>query len=371
MDILIISKILAIALMFFLTLFFGLIPIKVRNFFVNNQRLSEREAKIGLSSCLCFGAGVLFATVFLHIFPESKEAFIHIIIQKKIRQTNYPIAELTFCSGFFLIYVIEEIAHWWARDSHFGHVHSESTFDGQESAVANRNSETNQNYYSEDASIAENAYLCQSEESIQNREVIENKTNSLRESSNKTKLFIFRSILVVSALSLHGCFEGLVIGLEGSVFGVWSFFLAICLHKLVIAFSIGMELLEVGIKTKLYFVHMIGFSLAAPLGAMIGLLLYNTLSENSDFGMVAIAILQAISGGTILFVVFCEVLERERAKDEGKIFRFLALATGFVVMACMQMLNETELSGDKGHSNITSSIDNNFYIFTRLYNVTP
>ena len=52
-----------------------------------------------------------------------------------------------------------------------------------------------------------------------------------------------RTFFVVVALSFHSVIEGMTLGLEEDDTGIWMSFLAISLHKFVIAFSVGVELL--------------------------------------------------------------------------------------------------------------------------------
>ena len=52
-----------------------------------------------------------------------------------------------------------------------------------------------------------------------------------------------RTFFVVAALSFHSVIEGMTLGLEDDSIGIWMSFLAISLHKFVIAFSVGVELL--------------------------------------------------------------------------------------------------------------------------------
>ena len=47
---------------------------------------------------------------------------------------------------------------------------------------------------------------------------------------------------MVTSLSFHSVIAGLTLGLEKETSGVWINFAAIALHKFVIAFSVGVEL---------------------------------------------------------------------------------------------------------------------------------
>ena len=53
---------------------------------------------------------------------------------------------------------------------------------------------------------------------------------------------LLRTAFVVASLSFHSVIAGLTLGLEKETSGVWINFGAIALHKFVIAFSVGVEL---------------------------------------------------------------------------------------------------------------------------------
>ena len=57
-------------------------------------------------------------------------------------------------------------------------------------------------------------------------------------------LSLIRTFFVVSALSFHSVVEGLALALEDEVAGVWVNFGAMAMHKFVIAFSLGVELVS-------------------------------------------------------------------------------------------------------------------------------
>lgn len=75
------SKIVSMTLLGVLSLFFGLIPLKIQKRLmqtrddtsVTEQKRQHRRRKLIVSCLLCFGAGVLMATVFLHMMPETRE----------------------------------------------------------------------------------------------------------------------------------------------------------------------------------------------------------------------------------------------------------------------------------------------------------
>ena len=68
-------------------------------------------------------------------------------------------------------------------------------------------------------------------------------------------------------------------------------------------------------KRILIVAYMATFSLMTPLGIGIGAALTETVSEGNDGSRtVPVAVLQGLAAGTLVYVVFFEILEKERAK---------------------------------------------------------
>lgn len=65
--------------------------------------LTRQRWPLFLSCLLCWGGGVLIATSLLHMLPEARE-------------TLPGYAELAFCGGFFLIYLVDELVHFFCGD---------------------------------------------------------------------------------------------------------------------------------------------------------------------------------------------------------------------------------------------------------------
>ena len=76
-----------------------------------------------------------------------------------------------------------------------------------------------------------------------------------------------------------------------------------------------------GLKKALIFAYMGIFSLITPVGIAIGILLIESKkgSENEAESSVAAAILNALAAGTLVYVVFFEILEKERQKKENNV----------------------------------------------------
>ena len=141
----------------------------------------------------------------------------------------------------------------------------------------------------------------------------------------------------VTFCSLHAVFEGIALGLTASESSVWYLFFAIASHKFVISFCVGMQFvssgkycnlfqksrssfnvvnifLSKGIKTVLTIAFIATFSIISPIGAGIGIAVSETVTSEASLQTSAVTVLQGLATGTLLYVVFFEVIEKERLK---------------------------------------------------------
>lgn len=146
-----------------------------------------------------------------------------------------------------------------------------------------------------------------------------------------------RGLLIVMALSVHELFEGLAVGLEDEPSNVWYMFGSVAAHKLVIAFCIGVELMVHKTKTWLMLVYIFIYAIVSPLGIGIGILVSNN-GENDGY-LIASVILQGLASGTLLYVIFFEIL----AKHKEGIVQFIAVVIGFFLMFGLKFVGKFTL----------------------------
>lgn len=149
----------------------------------------------------------------------------------------------------------------------------------------------------------------------------------------------FRGFFTVLALSFHAVFEGLAVGLENEVSNVWYLFLAIATHKFVISFCVGVDLISTRTKTVLVMLYLGTFAFVTPLGIGIGIALSNDPTTSGT--ELSTVILQGMAAGTLLYVVFFEVLQRERANEQSGILKLVAIMAGFGVMFALQFISKS------------------------------
>ncbi len=136
-----------------------------------------------------------------------------------------------------------------------------------------------------------------------------------------------RAYLLLVALSFHSLFEGLAIGLQQELGQLISLFLAVIVHKAVMAFSLGLTLAQASLSVKQYLISCLIFSIASPIGMGLGIGLADMPpSLNGD---IANSVLQGIAGGTFLYITFFEVLPHELNQPKNRLPKLFFVLLGF------------------------------------------
>lgn len=147
-----------------------------------------------------------------------------------------------------------------------------------------------------------------------------------------------RCIVVVAAFSFHAIIEGLTIGLKKSISEIWYMFIANSIHSATILFCFGLELLLGKAPFKCILIVMILLAMASPAGVVLGLLV--TLKSNLDTiaKCLSTVLLEGLSAGTILYIIFFEILNREKERRVHRLSRACFIIGGFSMMALLQAL---------------------------------
>jgi len=125
-------------------------------------------------------------------------------------------------------------------------------------------------------------------------------------------------------------------GLTDNPKSVWLLFIAISAHKYVISFCISMQFVTSGLPPLLSIIYFSTFALISPVGAGIGILISETVKSEAETQTVAVTVLQGLATGTLLYVVFFEVIEKERLKGTTGMVQVTFVLLGFVCMLGME-----------------------------------
>lgn len=388
---LITAKATAMVVLFFATMLFGLLPFQLSKWFKWFETDPQQPGRIGgartsivISLLLCFGGGVLLATTFLHLLPEVTESIGALQSSGKLPEFKFHFAEMLMCIGFFTMYFVEELVHMCMHSREHSHLGSRKSSDAnsedafrrgksiRHSAIM-RNSRVGVTGGGGDSSEQSSPHSAESgiatvdlrNGSLSTADLITNDVENLKNgksasdsmrrihksmnaghqhmhghthmpSINEDDMLVssLRGLLVVLALSVHELFEGMAVGLEAAPSKVWYMLGAVSAHKLVLAFCVGVELLVTRTKKCLAITYILTFAAVSPLGIGIGILVSG--GGESGFGNVSAAILQGLASGTLLYVVFFEIL----SKDRSGLARYTAVLVGFFVMFGLQFLSE-------------------------------
>ncbi|OQR70473.1 zinc/iron transporter-like [Tropilaelaps mercedesae] len=174
---------------------------------------------------------------------------------------------------------------------------------------------------------------------------------------DKVPALTFGGVLIVVALSFHSVFEGLSLGLQSSASKTWIMLLAIALHKLVISFVLGFELCTSGVKKvsvrsglsqffvvthvnedvsslkSAVLVYVVIFSVMSPFGAFMGIMTQHHFEET-----LVVTVLNGIAAGTLLYVTFFEVLQKQKNLSLHGMFQLTAVILGFSLMLALELM---------------------------------
>lgn len=284
------AKILAMVVLGGGSFLIGMLPAMI------NRRYQARYPLL-FTFMLCFGAGVLIATSIVHILTE---------VQESLPGSG----SVYFCGGFFLMYVVDVVFHVFFDDSP-GHSHSASR-------------QTNGSYgtvESERESLLAPAAA-----------------DGAGEIANNSSTGKFGLLF---ALSLHSFLEGSAIGVQDTSAKVLLLITAVACHKYVVGFSLGIEVCSGHSNRRSMLRTLLISMLIFSLGSMFGIALGMALVDFKElWSSATVPILQAVAGGTLLYITLSEVLPREKSKFHQRskwaiVLQFLACLLGFILMTIL------------------------------------
>lgn len=343
----------ALIIIFLVTFFGTLLPIKVTKYF-------ERQGRKGLvliSYMMCFGGGVFFAIYLLHMSPDVHQIMNYAIIQPY--HITYPLTELIISAGFFIMLFMEKIIQKASKKSS---PNSEpvpkttyvevSKGDGDAPELGNGDVRR------PSLKMALNTSLpLLSPDSPPMLQMQDKNTNSNGNAVKKSNDFeighshlaghsddhnmrMTRSLVLLMALSLHHIFEGMTVGLKHTEMGVWNMCIAIVSHEVVVGFSLGLQLLRSYNTVKKVVIAALLCALMTPLGVIIGMSVMETGGEGNMSLDAANGILQGIATGVFIYVTFFEILYGEITQHDTNMTKLFFFLMGFMCMALLGLIPE-------------------------------
>ena len=157
------------------------------------------------------------------------------------------------------------------------------------------------------------------------------------------------------------CFTNFL-GLQENNSDVWKLFAAVIVHDIAIQFCIGTEMitmrtkkLQVGKNSDIYlpilllhtsydilfqiFLYMFTLAGITSLGIIIGMVITDyAATDDSGLQTLIVGLLQGLAGGTLLYITFYELLDKEKLAKLGLsgLGGCLLLILGFALMAGLE-----------------------------------
>lgn len=330
------TKLLAALILFIATILCGYLPIKI---LLN---------KTFIQHAMFLGGGVLLATAFCHLIPEAHDNYKLFGAELTDADSDVPYVELVLCCGFFFMYLVEQLLVKFINS----HAHKHSDNDHQSSTNSSGGPVQIQQVVSTTAS---------GEQLVIGIGPLDSQSNGVGSSTigasslgnlstaptlangRASELYKFlRGLLIISAFGAHSIFDGVAIGSQDTIEKVWTVFIAISCHKLIIAAVVGLELFVATLESQLWtVVHLLIFSLMSPIGIVLVVLAQNSLHLNANHP--AMILLQSFATGTLLYIVFIEILqpkEDQMYENRNKLGKSFSLICGFALMLLVLTLIE-------------------------------
>lgn len=166
--------------------------------------------------------------------------------------------------------------------------------------------------------------------------------------------YVIENFLLILAFSCHSLFDGISIGVQESEKEIWTMLIAILSHKLLIAFILSFQIYEkcqyktidptsmklvqkpIKFAKLILWIFSTLFALMSPLGIIIVIFMNNITSDQNRLDII---ILAAVSAGTILYIVFLEIIDKLHSRTHiNGIVQWIALAIGFLIMNIISQL---------------------------------
>ncbi|XP_065345004.1 zinc transporter ZIP2-like [Cloeon dipterum] len=351
---LLIARISVMILLPAITFVLGMMPTWLSQIFKWDKKvingLQGKRAQFIFSKLLCFAGGVLLATVFMHLLPDLRDDCIEQVEIGNLPDLGpaIPWAELFLSIGFFFVYFVEETAHafvhWQSKAKHPGPIQPTAPTpcieEIQQNITGIRDLDENEEKEKVAIDIEEKKHDSNGHSHSNGHGHShggEGHSHIPVSVDSETVVSNVRNILTVMALSFHCIFEGIAVGMEETAAEVWYLFGAISTHKFVIAICVGIEMLASKTKTTLVYIYIFIFGFVSLIGIVAGWLIAETGAEGADKNAATVT-MQGMAAGTIVYVTFFEILQREKSNNQNGFLQLGAILLGFIGMVGMMSL---------------------------------
>lgn len=313
-------KCVGILVMMGLTTVFCLLPYKTYSC-EHRQRL--------VSFANCFGGGVLFGTIFLHLIPEVSYQWSE-YLEKVGTEAPLPVAESLEVLGFCLILFIETLFEQLSIRKLKRGVFAE---DCEKCEKKHNNLHKLQNISPDECNVPEQEILSP------DKDVLISAANTAKRCVVMNNMNQTHNVwILLASLFLHSLFEGMAVGVETQAQTVIGLIGAVLIHKCAIALTLGSRLISQYVPLKKGIVFAVLLAVGTPLGVVLGTGLQAELTGTTL--LVVVATIQALATGIFLYITFAEILFEELKKKKDMKYKIPCIVLGIVIIGSATLLHD-------------------------------
>ncbi|ROT68514.1 zinc transporter ZIP1, partial [Penaeus vannamei] len=247
-----------LVVMFVMTFVCSMIPVifvkRIQHTHDSGQR-SKYQTWLSLMSCSA--GGVFMGTCIMDLFPDVQQQ-IEVLLDQSSVTSSFPVAEFIVLFGFLLVLTMEQIVLDYKETSllrrpaeaeallgepnerrrNLQQQHSLSGITDQPDLTASIRSETG-SLTGSVRGYGTAADSCDPQDGHGHSHLFDHSIH--QDIASHSSL---RSLLLLFALSLHSIFEGMAVGLQDTIDDVVALFLVVIFHKGIIAFSLGLNMVQ-------------------------------------------------------------------------------------------------------------------------------
>ena len=162
--------------------------------------------------------------------------------------------------------------------------------------------------------------------------IIERTSKTLNKKMHSAKI---TGILLTIILSIHSIIEGAALGINMTISGAFVIFVAIIIHKSLASFALVISLHRANFALRRTMTMLIIFSIMTPLGIFMASMIGSLLAHDS--GILAEAILNAITAGSFLYIGTLDTLGKQLKPQRllERLREFSAFMVGLVLMGAV------------------------------------
>jgi len=144
---------------------------------------------------------------------------------------------------------------------------------------------------------------------------------------------LLQPLMIIVAMGIHASFAGLALGAISERSGFVGFLFAILFHKWAESLTIGISLTKAGFYGLKAYLLVFVFSLATPLGTVVGLIFSGINSQLKG-------LLLAISAGTFIYITCVEIISEEYQGKSNKLLKFVMTSFGIGLMILIWFIEQ-------------------------------